>query len=124
MTRLYRRAVIDENVCIGCTKCIQACPFDAIIGASGQMHTVMIESCTGCGLCISPCPVDCIDLKPLEKPLFDRALIKKRKKDKALREKSRELFAPLPQNKEDQKTIKDLLSRLKLNLDFSAGNKK
>jgi electron transport complex protein RnfB len=53
-------AVIDEEVCIGCTKCIQACPVDAIMGASKLMHTVLVEECTGCELCIAPCPVDCI----------------------------------------------------------------
>ncbi|MDD3764907.1 MAG: electron transport complex subunit RsxB [Nevskiales bacterium] len=58
-------AVIDENVCIGCTKCIQACPVDAILGAAQQMHTVIAAECTGCELCIEPCPVDCIDMRPV-----------------------------------------------------------
>jgi len=53
-------ALIDEEVCIGCTKCIQACPVDAIVGANKHMHTVIAAECTGCGLCIPPCPVDCI----------------------------------------------------------------
>jgi len=53
-------AVIDENICIGCTLCIQACPVDAIVGAAKQMHTVVAELCTGCDLCVAPCPVDCI----------------------------------------------------------------
>lgn len=56
---------IDENVCIGCTLCIQACPVDAILGANKQMHTVIESECTGCDLCIPPCPVDCIHPKPL-----------------------------------------------------------
>ena len=55
-----RVAVIDEDACIGCTKCIQACPVDAIVGASKHMHTVIASWCTGCELCIPPCPVDCI----------------------------------------------------------------
>jgi electron transport complex protein RnfB len=55
-----RVAVIDEAVCIGCTKCIQACPVDAIVGASKRMHTVIAAWCTGCELCVPPCPVDCI----------------------------------------------------------------
>ena len=54
--------IIREVECIGCTKCIQACPVDAIIGASKRMHTVIAEWCTGCNLCIPPCPVDCIDI--------------------------------------------------------------
>lgn len=55
-------AVIRENECIGCTKCIQACPVDAILGGAKQMHTVITDECTGCELCLPPCPVDCIDL--------------------------------------------------------------
>ena len=57
-------AWIEEAGCIGCTKCIQACPVDAIVGASKFMHTVIAEQCTGCELCIPPCPVDCIELRP------------------------------------------------------------
>ncbi len=53
---------IDENTCIGCTLCIQACPIDAILGAAKQMHTVIESECTGCDLCIPPCPVDCIEV--------------------------------------------------------------
>ena len=53
-------AFIDEQVCIGCTLCIQACPVDAIVGAAKQMHTVVADLCTGCDLCVAPCPVDCI----------------------------------------------------------------
>ncbi|GAA3959440.1 electron transport complex subunit RsxB [Allohahella marinimesophila] len=55
-------AVIREDECIGCTKCIIACPVDAIIGASKYMHTVIASECTGCELCVEPCPVDCIDM--------------------------------------------------------------
>lgn len=55
-------ASIRESECIGCTKCIQACPVDAILGAAKQLHVVLTQECTGCGLCLPPCPVDCIDL--------------------------------------------------------------
>lgn len=55
-------AYIREDECIGCTKCIQACPVDAILGAAQLMHTVIAEECTGCDLCVEPCPVDCIDM--------------------------------------------------------------
>jgi Na+-translocating ferredoxin:NAD+ oxidoreductase subunit B len=57
-------AVIDENRCIGCTLCIQACPVDAILGAAKQLHTVIAAECTGCELCVPPCPVDCIEMVP------------------------------------------------------------
>lgn len=56
------KAVIREEECIGCTKCISACPVDAIIGSGKLMHSILTDLCTGCELCIPPCPVDCIDL--------------------------------------------------------------
>ncbi len=59
-------AFIDENTCIGCTLCIQACPVDAIVGAAKQMHTVIARECTGCELCLAPCPVDCIIMLPIQ----------------------------------------------------------
>ena len=58
-------AFIREDECIGCTKCIQACPVDAILGAAKHMHTVITSECTGCDLCVEPCPVDCIDMLTL-----------------------------------------------------------
>jgi electron transport complex protein RnfB len=59
-----RIALIDEARCIGCTRCIEACPVDAIIGAEEMMHTVVAEWCIGCALCLPPCPVDCIAMLP------------------------------------------------------------
>ncbi|MDO1510327.1 MULTISPECIES: RnfABCDGE type electron transport complex subunit B [unclassified Neisseria] len=67
-TNIQEKALawIDEAACIGCTACIRACPVDAIMGASKQMHTVIRNECTGCGLCVAPCPVDCIHMQPVE----------------------------------------------------------
>ncbi len=59
-------AYIREAECIGCTKCIQACPVDAILGAAKWMHTVIVDECTGCDLCVAPCPVDCIEMRPAD----------------------------------------------------------
>lgn len=59
-----RIAVIDEERCIGCAKCLPACPVDAIVGAHRYMHTVVAAQCTGCDLCVPPCPVDCIIMVP------------------------------------------------------------
>lgn len=57
-------ALIDEESCIGCAKCLPPCPVDAIIGARKQMHIIITALCTGCQLCIAPCPVDCISMVP------------------------------------------------------------
>lgn len=66
MSKPYHLAVIAEASCIGCTKCIAVCPFDAIIGATGHMHTVLNDLCVGCDLCIPACPVQCIRLEPTQ----------------------------------------------------------
>jgi electron transport complex protein RnfB len=63
-----RVALVIEEDCIGCTKCIQACPVDAIIGATRRMHTVLEAQCTGCDLCVAPCPVDCISMREMPSP--------------------------------------------------------
>jgi electron transport complex protein RnfB len=66
-------ARIVEADCIGCTKCIQACPVDAIVGASKLMHAVLVDDCTGCELCVPACPVDCIVLEPMPPAQIDAA---------------------------------------------------
>ncbi|HJT97297.1 MAG TPA: RnfABCDGE type electron transport complex subunit B [Rhodanobacteraceae bacterium] len=70
-----RVAFVDESICIGCTKCIQACPVDAIVGAPKRMHTIIASECTGCELCLPPCPVDCIALVPTAEHPLSRALV-------------------------------------------------
>ena len=67
---LPKVALIREAECIGCVLCIKACPVDAIVGASKQMHTVIASECTGCDLCVPACPVDCIDMVPRYTPLM------------------------------------------------------
>jgi len=61
-------AAIDNALCIGCTKCILACPVDAIVGAPKHQHHILADRCTGCELCLPPCPVDCISMQPLPQP--------------------------------------------------------
>lgn len=88
-TRAPALARIRETECIGCTKCIQACPVDAIIGSAKQMHAILAQECTGCGLCVAPCPVDCIELQPLEAAHYDRHVARQRhhaRKTRQLRE--------------------------------------
>ena len=60
-------ALINEDLCIGCVKCINACPFDTIVGAAKLMHTVIESECTGCGLCVPACPMDCIAMLPIQR---------------------------------------------------------
>lgn len=84
-TRPPQRAVIREDECIGCTKCIPACPVDVIIGSAKQMHTVLAHECTGCGLCVDPCPVDCIDLIEEPAEIYDRDLARTRFQAKNIR---------------------------------------
>lgn len=64
-------AFIQDDYCVGCLKCMNACPVDAIYGSKGQLHTVITDMCTGCGLCIAPCPTDCIDLLPITDHTID-----------------------------------------------------
>ena len=71
-------AVITESECIGCTKCIKACPVDAIIGSGKLMHAIITQECTGCGLCVEPCPVDCIEMVTLPNPEYDIDLARQR----------------------------------------------
>lgn len=92
-------AQIREVECIGCTKCIQACPVDAILGAAKQGHAVITDECTGCGLCVTPCPVDCIDLTPVPALHYDRQKARQRYQAKQARsiKKNAENSVPSPQ---------------------------
>lgn len=85
-------AKINEDNCIGCMLCITACPFDAIIGASKQLHTVLEQACTGCKLCLPPCPTNCIELIPSEKQTKSKAeqlIYKTRHQAQKIREKKK-----------------------------------
>ena len=84
-TRAPATALIRESECIGCTKCIQACPVDAIIGAGKFMHTVLTDECTGCGLCVEPCPVDCIEMLPTAEIHYDPNTARARHEAKQIR---------------------------------------
>ncbi len=80
-------AKIREEECIGCTKCIAACPVDAIIGTNKHMHTIIEFECTGCGLCVEPCPVDCIEMLDIEgEPQYDKNKARERYQAKKIRE--------------------------------------
>lgn len=89
-TKMPSVAIIKEKECIGCTKCISACPVDAIIGSSKKMHSVLSHECTGCGLCIEPCPVDCIEMHELTENNYDKNLARKRYQAKSVRKLKQE----------------------------------
>jgi electron transport complex protein RnfB len=80
-------ALIDEARCIGCARCLDACPVDAIVGARGLMHTVVAPLCIGCDLCLPPCPVDCIEVVPA--PAFWTAADARAAKQRAAARKRR-----------------------------------
>jgi len=114
-TRPFAIADIREAECIGCTKCIQACPVDAIIGTAKMMHAVLSDECTGCGLCVEPCPMDCIDMQPHSEPSYDRDRARQRfharetrlireahQKEKSYREK-RQIATQTTDAKQEQK---------------------
>ncbi len=108
-------AVIDENLCIGCTFCIRACPVDAIVGTAKQMHTVLTDECTGCELCVAPCPMDCIAMIPaveLQGTSEDIADASKRKADRARsRYQFRQQRLLLEKTKNREKTVSHLTDR-------------
>lgn len=116
-TRPPSIAVIREAECIGCTKCIQACPVDAIIGTAKHMHTILTHECTGCGLCVEPCPVDCIEMVEQPESTYDKALARTRhhqrqirllreERDKEARYQKKRLAAVQSQDRLDEKRAK------------------
>ena len=105
-TRPPATAVIREAECIGCTKCIQACPVDAIIGTNKMMHTVFTADCTGCRLCVDPCPVDCIEIHEIPELTFDK-------------DRSRSLFNARNERLTKQKSAKEEKYNQKKTLDKS-----
>lgn len=84
-TRAPSLALIREEECIGCTKCIKACPVDAIIGSAKLMHAIVTQDCTGCGLCVAPCPVDCIEMVEIPVTTYDKERARARYHAKKIR---------------------------------------
>jgi len=111
-TRAPRLARIREAECVGCTKCIQACPVDAIVGSGKLMHAVITTECTGCGLCVEPCPVDCIELIPIPEFRYDKDLARQRfnaRQSRLLREEQDKQHAYREKRRLAAKTADELL---------------
>lgn len=109
-------AIIREAECIGCTKCIQACPIDAILGSAKKMHTVIATECTGCELCVAPCPVDCIEMVIVPKKDENRSdhYRERYRAREARLEQKNPKNNPIPSAAEDKKAyIQAALSRIK-----------
>jgi electron transport complex protein RnfB len=77
MSAQFLTAIIKADECIGCSRCIPACPVDAIVGTNKFLHTILLDECIGCRLCVDPCPVDCIEMVPLAQVLGSDTIIDK-----------------------------------------------
>ena len=120
-TRAPSVATIRESECIGCTKCIQACPVDAIVGSSKLMHSVIAHECTGCGLCVEPCPVDCIDMQVVPEPAYDKdvararfharevRILREKQEKERLYQQKRKLAADGREKKKDKQAKQDFI---------------
>lgn len=96
-------AVINAEACIGCSRCIPACPVDAIVGTHKFLHTVLLDECIGCKLCVDPCPVDCIEMVPLASMLPDGVEINK--PGRAIKAKERHKARQLRLQQEAQRVL-------------------
>lgn len=124
-------ANIREEECIGCTKCIAACPIDAIIGAAKLLHSVLNEECIGCQLCVAPCPMNCIEM--IENVISEDKTNKIRRASKAktrylarrkrLSQKSKPLLMDVKNNPELKAKIREeidlAISRVKARKKFN-----
>ena len=110
-----QRAWIDPDLCIGCTKCIPACPVDAIVGAGKRLHGVIADECNGCGLCVAPCPVDCIQLLPQPAPgeaeRAARAAVNRRRHRARQRRLAQTRAAPAPSSASVSPEVQEALAR-------------
>ncbi len=103
MTHELLTAVIRADECIGCSRCIPACPVDAIVGTNQFLHTVLLSECIGCKLCVDPCPVDCIDMVPLSSMLPSATIIDKQ--SRGLQAKKRYKARQLRLQQDAQRTL-------------------
>lgn len=114
-------AIIHEERCIGCTKCIQACPVDAIVGAHQYMHTVIADECIGCELCITPCPMDCIEMVAAphselpreEKTKHAKLRVQARRLRLAREEEQRKLLEKTAASATSKEAIAEMIARAK-----------
>lgn len=111
------RAIIREDDCIGCTKCIPACPVDAIVGTGKHMHTIFTDLCTGCELCIAPCPVDCIDLVVIER---EQSIAEREQEQNDLRQRYHTHLNRVTKQLSDSSNAKPVVSMVEAKLNNAA----
>lgn len=122
-------AKIKESECVGCNRCVSACPVDAIVGSLSLTHSIITDECIGCKLCLPPCPTDCIEIEPLTKTVdkeerLERALLAKKRHSSKLKRQAKTKTPLLPAfiaDKEEKKVIiKDYISEIKQKMENRA----
>ena len=106
-------AIIDDAICVGCNRCVQVCPVDAIVGAAGYLHHVLTDDCIGCQLCLPPCPVDCIRMEPIQvSDKASRAVRAKARYQARQQRLAKQRYLPLTDHSVEKTKIKNDLTDL------------
>ena len=71
---------IDQEKCIGCGLCINACHEGAIELVNGKAVLIDDEYCDGLGNCLPACPVGAIEITEREAAPYNKELVDKKRK--------------------------------------------
>ncbi|MFA5522742.1 MAG: 4Fe-4S binding protein [Tissierellales bacterium] len=84
MTKIYRQIInIDEEKCIGCTLCAQACNEGAIAMVNGKAKLIRDDYCDGLGNCLPACPTGAISFEERLADPFDKEAVEAKMKREA-----------------------------------------